>query len=222
MASSWVSQGPPGTRSRHVRPPSVVETSAPASIATQSRPGSSGWHAIHRTWWVSGLGGKDQSDEEGNVSKLLVCSQEFPASPERQDFARFSACPNLVARRRAGSEGHDQPAREPDRLPRPPAIIAPEHAATVGAAPCAPVNQVVGYQTSGAVANPTRQRGCAALGVDDEYLVAGGDQYLHRSTSPWIARRHFNVLAHRIDLTGNGIDVTNAPRAAVTSPARIA
>jgi hypothetical protein len=83
MASSWVSRGPPGTRSRHVRPRSIVDTSAPASIATQSRSGSSGWHAIPRTWWVSGGGGKDHSDEDDSVSKPLVCSQEFPASAER-------------------------------------------------------------------------------------------------------------------------------------------
>jgi hypothetical protein len=46
---SWVSHGPPATRSRQVRPPSIVDTSAPASIATQSRAGSTGWHAIQRT-----------------------------------------------------------------------------------------------------------------------------------------------------------------------------
>src|SRR5262249_33125343 len=75
---------PPGTRSRQVRPPSRVDTSAPASIATQSRSGSSGWHAIHRTWCVSGLGGKDHADDEDSVSNLLVGSHVVPASPERQ------------------------------------------------------------------------------------------------------------------------------------------
>src|SRR5690606_30494874 len=67
-ASSWVSKGPPGTRSRHVRPPSWLEISAPASIATHKRPGSRGWQAIQRTWCVSGLGGKDQSADEGSFS----------------------------------------------------------------------------------------------------------------------------------------------------------
>src|SRR5262245_50039267 len=83
MASSCVSYGPPETRSRHLWPPSIVDTRAPASIATQSRSGSSGWHAIQRTWCVSGLGGNDHSEEDGSVSKPLVCSHEFPASPER-------------------------------------------------------------------------------------------------------------------------------------------
>src|SRR5439155_20994060 len=32
---------------------------------------------------VSGLGGKDHSDDEGNVSNRVVCSQVVPAFPER-------------------------------------------------------------------------------------------------------------------------------------------
>ena len=78
-----MSHGPLETRSRQVWPPSIVDTRAPASIETHSRSGSSGWHAIQRTWCVSGLGGKDHSDEDGSVSKPLVCSQEFPPSRDR-------------------------------------------------------------------------------------------------------------------------------------------
>src|SRR5690606_14254622 len=83
-ANSWVSYGPPGRRSRQLCPPSVVDTSAPASTATQRRPGSRGWQAIHRTWWVSGRGGKAQLPDEGSAVSALVRAQLSPPSSDRQ------------------------------------------------------------------------------------------------------------------------------------------
>src|SRR4029453_3914536 len=124
MASSWVSLGPPGTRSLHVRPPSIVDTRAPASIATQSRLGSSGWHPIQRTGWVPGLGGKDHSDDDESVSNLLVCSHVFPASPERH--TSLGSVPTQTTSRAAGLELTAmirRPARPTDCQDLPPSSL---------------------------------------------------------------------------------------------------
>src|SRR4029079_552711 len=100
IANSCVSHGPPFTRSCHERPPSRVETSAPASMATQSCCASLGWQAIQRTWCVSGLGGNDHSGEDGSVYSREVCCH---APPPFSDFhTSLGSVPTQTRSRCAG------------------------------------------------------------------------------------------------------------------------
>jgi len=59
VAAMCVSYGPPGTRSIHVRPPSSVRMSAPASIATNTWPATTGSGSIHRFSPI--VGAKDRA-----------------------------------------------------------------------------------------------------------------------------------------------------------------
>ena len=80
----------------------------------------------------------------------------FPASPSAT--LRSARC---LSRPRPGrgarGDGHNQPAREADRLPGPAAIIAPEHAFAVGATPAG--NQRISGQACGR--SPIRARAAA-------------------------------------------------------------
>src|SRR5260221_13780456 len=58
--------------------------SAPASTATNSRPWTCGSASLHRTWCVSGRGGKLHSLAEGSEAKSLHSIQVSPPSSERK------------------------------------------------------------------------------------------------------------------------------------------
>src|SRR3989454_3173765 len=76
--------GPPRTRSSHELPPSSVRTSAPASIATNTLPATAGSVSIHRTWWVSGRGGKLHDREDGSARSPDSSPHVSPPLSERK------------------------------------------------------------------------------------------------------------------------------------------
>jgi hypothetical protein len=76
---------------------------------------------------------------------------------------------------RARRNGHNQPARETDRLPGLSAIVAPEHAAPVRATPRTAVNERVRNKARGTVGYTACRRRIASLNVNDDDLAIGGD-----------------------------------------------
>src|SRR2546428_13997907 len=76
--------GPPRTGSSHELPPSSVRTGAPASIATNTLPATAGSVSIHRTWWVSGRGGKLHDREDGSARSPDSSPHVSPPLSERK------------------------------------------------------------------------------------------------------------------------------------------
>ena len=165
------------TRSRQVRPPSIVDTSAPASMATrvvQVRAG--GTRSSERDECpVSAETTIPTTRQCLQAAGLLPRSASVRRAPH---FAWFRAHPHDIPLDGARGDGHDQPARKADRPPGPSAIIGPEHTVPVSPTPCPSVSERVRSEASRTVADSACDTE-AALNVNDDDLAVGGDQYRH-------------------------------------------
>jgi len=107
----------------------------------------------------------------------LPCLSSIDRAPY---FAWFGADPDDVTLHRARGDRHDRPTREANRLPRMPAIVAPEHARTVSATPRTSLHLWIGDQAGRTIVNPAAERGRPSLDVEHDDVAVSGNENRHR------------------------------------------
>jgi hypothetical protein len=171
---------PLATRSRQVRPPSIVDTSA-ASL--DGDPESSRFERVARDPANVMSVRSRRKRPFRRRGQCLQAAGLLPRSTtvrRAPHFAGFRAHPHDIALNGARGDGHNQPARKAKRQPGLSAIVGSEHAAPVSPTPGTSVSEHVRSEASRTVADALCRHEGTALNVNDDDLTVGGDQYRHR------------------------------------------